>query len=307
MVDGSTPLTSRVIVNRCWQQHFGRGLCATPSDFGIATAEPTHPDLLDWLAADLIRHGWQLKSLHRQIVSSATYRQSSRRTENDPDWERRLTLDPENRWWSRASRRRLDGESLRDALLKVSGTLNDSQQGPGVRPPLPDELVRALLKDQWIADANPGEHTRRSIYVFARRNLRYPLFEVFDRPAANASCAARGRSTTAPQALVLLNGDLSIRSAQLLAGRACSIAPDADERVRSLYRLAFTREPTREETSQIAEFIARQAKTFRSESRSPMELLQPIPVSMSPDPFEDAAWVDASLALLTSNEFLYCD
>ncbi|OYW21101.1 MAG: hypothetical protein B7Z55_06180, partial [Planctomycetales bacterium 12-60-4] len=204
LIHEAIPLTARVIVNRIWQQHFGRGLCATPSDFGLINDEPSDPELLDWLANDLIEHDWSLKHLHRRIVLSATYRQASRRvTSSDRDWELRLAVDPDNRWLSRSPRRRLEGESLRDALLTVAGTLNRSQGGRGVQAPLPEELVQTLLKGQWTTSPDIGDHTRRSIYLFARRNLRFPILEAFDRPDANASCAVRGRSTTAPQALVL--------------------------------------------------------------------------------------------------------
>lgn len=307
LVNGSTPLTQRVIANRCWQQHFGRGISHQPSDFGIANAEPTHPELLEWLAVDLTEHDWSLKHLHRRMVVSATYRQSSRRSGDDQDWDRRLKVDPENHWLSRSPRRRLDGESLRDALLAVAGVLNQTQGGPGVRPPLPEELVRTLLKDQWIASPNIGDHTRRSIYLFARRNLRYPLLESFDRPDANASCAVRVRSTTAPQALVLLNGDVSLLAARSLAGRVYSASPESEQRIRTLFRLTLTRDPSGEEWRRLADFVARQSDVLRSVSRPPAELLQPVPDDLRIDPYEGAAWVDACLALLNSNEFLYCD
>ncbi len=273
------PLTARVIANRLWQQHFGRGLCATSSDFGLINAEPTHQELLDWLANDLIEHGWSLKHLHRRILLSATYQQASRSTTNDDDWQRRLQNDPDNRWCSRSPRRRLDGESIRDALLEVAGMLNRDQCGPGVQAPLPEELVSTLLKGQWVTSPNIGDHTRRSIYLFARRNLRFPLLEAFDRPDANASCAVRGRSTTAPQALVLLNGDLAVDAARLLTERVRATSPDDAERIRTAYRLTLSRDPTDEELREFLTFVAD----------------------------GDGRWLDACLALLNCNEFLYCD
>ena len=187
------PLTTRVLVNRIWQGHFGLGLVGTPSDFGVMGGTPTHPELLDWLATELPRLGWSRKRLHRLIVTSATYRQAS------------------------FPRRRLDGEAIRDALLTASGQLNRQAGGPGFRPPLPNEVVRTLLKDQWPVTANSAEHRRRSVYLFARRNLRYPLFEAFDKPDANASCPRRNVSTIAPQSLLLLNGDDSLAAATELA------------------------------------------------------------------------------------------
>ena len=188
------PLTARVMANRLWQHHFGRGILETPSDVGLINAGPTHPKLLDWLATELRDRGWRLKRMHRAIVGSATYQQA-------------------------ATARRLDGEAIRDAMLSAAGLLTSDRGGPGVMPPLPPELVGTLLKDQWKASPREADHYRRSIYVFARRNLRYPIFEAFDRPDANASCSVRNRSTTAPQSLVLLNSEFSLMAARHLAGR----------------------------------------------------------------------------------------
>lgn len=281
LLNDARPLTARVIANRVWQQHFGRGLCATSSDFGLINAEPTHPELLDWLASDLIEHGWSLKHLHRRILLSATYQQASRSTANDDDWRGRLQNDPDHRWCSRSPRRRLDGESIRDALLEVADVLNRAQGGPGVQAPLPEELVSTLLKGQWATSSNIGDHTRRSIYLFARRNLRFPLLEAFDRPDANVSCAVRGRSTTAPQALVLLNGDLAVDAAQRLAERVQTASPDDAARVRTAYRLTLSRDPTDEERGRFEAFVA--------------------------DDEHGTQWANACLALVNSNEFLYCD
>lgn len=295
LIDGSAPLTARVIVNRLWQWHFQRGLCATSSDFGVINAGPTHPELLDWLACELIDQNWSLKSLQRQIVLSATYRQTSYRTEEATDWERRLAVDPDGRWLSRQQLRRLSGEEIRDAALLVTGNLNEIPGGPGVRPPLPSELVQTLLKGQWVISENPADYTRRSVYLFARRNLRYPLFDVFDRPDANASCAVRGRSTTAPQALTLINGELWQQLATTLAERVLSGSSHPEQRVCDLYRRTYGRNPTSSETRMLLEFIAQhQSFIGRTEGDSASDA-------------ERLAWADACLAILNSSEFLYVD
>jgi hypothetical protein len=212
-------LTARVMVNRLWQAHFGRGLFEQPSDVGVTAGEPTNRAVLDWLAGEFQRRRWSLKAIQRTMVLSATYRQASRRPQSDDGWGQRLALDPDNHRYSRFPRQRLDAERIRDSLLSVAGMFHAEGGGPGVMPPLPEEMVRTLLKGQWTASVNPADHARRSIYVFARRNLRYPLLEVFDRPDAGASCARRDVSTTAPQALQMLNSDFTLECSAKLRER----------------------------------------------------------------------------------------
>uniref|UniRef100_A0A7C4LIX9 DUF1553 domain-containing protein n=1 Tax=Schlesneria paludicola TaxID=360056 RepID=A0A7C4LIX9_9PLAN len=257
LTDPHHPLVPRVLVNRIWQFHFGHGLVRTPSDFGFNGGEPTHPELLDWLAAELPRRQWSLKALHRLIVTSAAYQRSARPAANvDEVWSQLVAADPENRLWGRREPLRLDGESLRDALLAVSGRLSDRQGGPGVRPPLPAELVSTLLKNQWTVSPNVEDHHRRSIYLFVRRNLRYPLFEAFDRPDTNHSCPQRSRSTVAPQALVLMNGELAADLAKALADRLQADHPAAPEvQIASAYRRCLGRFPTPSEKERAAVFV----------------------------------------------------
>ncbi len=307
LVHEGKALTARVIVNRLWQHHFSRGLAATSSDFGVINSDPTHTELLDWLTNDLIEHEWSLKHTHRRIVLSATYQQASRRASpNDAEWDQRLMHDPDNRFLSRSPRRRLEGEAIRDALLHVTGQLHREAGGPGIRPPLPEELIGTLLKGQWTTSPNPGDHTRRSIYLFARRNLRYPLLEAFDRPEANASCAVRGRSTTAPQSLLLLNSDLAVDAARRLAGRVLSEHADNAPRVDSVFRLTWGRDPSEQEHAALTSFLSAQAVSSTEETTR-SDALQPLPfTNQVAAPFA-AAWVDACLALLNSNEFIYCD
>ena len=204
LTSAENPLTARVIVNRLWQHHFGRGLVATASDFGVMGEEPSHPALLDWLARELIAQGWSLKAMHRLIVTSAAYRQRSVAVPAV------AAADPDNLLFSRQNRRRLDGEAIRDALLAVSGSLNPAMYGPSIFPELPSELSKLSSKGAvWPVSPSLAQRTRRSLYVFVRRNLRYPLFEVFDRPDTNASCPRRPVTTIAPQALSLLNSALA--------------------------------------------------------------------------------------------------
>ena len=271
------PLTARVMVNRLWQHHFGRGLVATSSDFGYLGTEPTDPRLLDWLATELIARGWGLKAIHRLIVTSATYRQSSR-----PGPEA-LAADPENLRIGRQTRRRLDGEAIRDALLATSDQLNPEMGGPGVFPELPAELARLNAKGAttWPTSKRPEDHARRSLYVFVRRNLRYPFFEAFDRPDTNASCPQRPVTTIAPQALSLLNSQLAIGAARGLADRiAREAGPDPADRVDLAFRIALGRRPTAEECSRAVQFLA---------------------------DGPDSAPVSLCLALLNLNEFVYVD
>jgi hypothetical protein len=253
------PLTARVIVNRLWQHHFGLGLVPSSGDFGKTGAPPTHPELLDWLAAELPQHGWSLKHMHRLMVSSRTYRQASRGS--GAGWQAALERDPTNGLLSRMSRRRLDGESIRDAFLAISGQLNLEGAGPSVRPPLPEEVTSTLLNNQWQVTPDAAAHRRRSIYIFARRNLRYPMFDNFDRPESNISCSRRNQSTTAPQSLMLLNSKFSLETADALAARISArgeAAGASDEQsIERAYALIFSRLPNAPELALGLDFLSK--------------------------------------------------
>ena len=294
------PLTARVIANRVWQYHFGKGLSQTSSDFGIVGDSPTHPELLDWLATELVAQNWSLKQLHRLVVTSATYRQSGTADNN--------AADSSKLWLSRFPRRRLSGEVIRDAMFAASGTLENATHGPGVMPPLPDELRATLLKNQWTTSERESDHYRRSIYLFARRNLRYPIFDAFDRPDANASCAQRGRSTTAPQSLLLLNSTFSLDAAQRLAGRVLAVRDEVTEQaVEDAFRRVVIRRPLDEEQKLLMEFVTQQTAQLREESRPRDELALPLNCPSTVDPYTAAAFTDMCLALFNSNEFIYVD
>ena len=256
----ANPLTARVIVNRVWQHHFGTGLVASPSDFGVMGYEPSHPELLDWLSTWLTKNGWKLKPLHRLIVLSSTYRQRSRLSENatiteKDNWKTALKADTDASLLSRFPRWRLEGEAIRDAMLMASGQINLKTGGPGVRPPLPKELVSTLLKNQWNVTKDASDHTRRSIYVFARRNLRYPIFEVFDRPSANASCSERGHSTTAPQSLHLLNSEFSLSTSRAMAESISKAHESRKDQISAAFTRTLGRLPNTDELAEVDRFL----------------------------------------------------
>lgn len=290
LVSENNPLTARVIVNRVWQHHFGRGIVDSPSEFGIMGAEPSHYELLDVLASFLIDNEWSLKQLHRLIVTSATYRQRSSVSKDTPEsqriaWEAALEVDPEATLLSRYPRWRLEGEAIRDAMLVAADRLNLKTGGPGVRPPLPSELTGTLLKNQWNVTKDESEHTRRSIYVFARRNLRYPIFEVFDRPSANVSCSDRGNSTTAPQSLHLLNSRFSLETAAHLSSFIANSHSDQPSRISTAFRRTLGRLPSAAEAADVEEFMNRQAEASSDED----------------------ALTHLCLSLFNSNEFVFID
>jgi hypothetical protein len=302
LTDPGNPLTGRVIVNRIWQNHFGRGIVATPSDFGVRGEPPSHPELLDWLAAELAVQGWRLKPLHRLMVTSAAYRQSTR-----PD-PKLAADDPENTLFGRMNRRRLDAEGVRDAMMTVCGELNPKMGGPGVIAPLEKEVkdlifTEAEVVDLWPEDRDPTEHARRALYLFRKRNVRYPLFDAFDAPDTQSACPRRATSTHALQALTLLNSDLAVGRARVLARRIMREGgADVNDRIRRAYQVVLAREPKPGETARAQAFLKAQAESVRHDPIQPGE---PAGELRSGEQADFAAWVDFSLALLNSNEFLY--
>jgi hypothetical protein len=256
ILDPEHPLTARVVVNRIWQYHFGRGIVATPNDFGRMGARPSHPELLDYLANSFVAGGWHWKPLHREILLSSTYQQASQ----SPAEAAALEKDPDNKLVWKSSRRRLDAEEIRDAMLSVAGVLNPKQGGPSVIVPVDQDLVNLLYKpSQWAVTPDPAEHNRRTVYLFAKRNLRLPFMEVFDAPDSNVSCPRRESSTHPPQALELLNGDLSNRLAEAFAQRLQREGgASTTKRIELAYRLAVGRRPTIKERQLATRFLATQ-------------------------------------------------
>ncbi|QDU22038.1 DUF1549 and DUF1553 domain-containing protein [Urbifossiella limnaea] len=245
IADAKNPLTARVIVNRVWQHHFGVGIVPSSSDFGVGGDRPSHPELLDWLASEFVTsHGWSLKKLHRQIVTSAVYRQSARGAAND--------ADPDNALLWQYPRRRLDGEALRDAVLMTAGVLNTKAGGPSVYPELPAEVKTG----GWKVSADPAERNRRSVYVGVKRNLRYPFFSLFDSPERVEACSRRFVTTTAPQALTLLNDAMILGHAKTFATRVTrDVGNDGDKVVTRAVELALGRPPSSEEKAALVAFL----------------------------------------------------
>jgi hypothetical protein len=256
----NNPLAARVMANRVWQWHFGTGIVDTANDFGVNGGRPSHPELLDWLAAELANpdrkvggegevggdpKGWSIKHLHRLIVLSSTYRQASRH----PDAAPGLKGDPSDRLLWRFPRRRLTAEEVRDSMLLISGRLNLKTGGPSVVVPVDNDLVKLLYApSQWTITPDRTEHDRRSVYLLAKRNLRLPFMEAFDQPDAALSCSRRESSTHALQALELLNGTLANDLAGSFASRLQKEAGgDSAAQVELAYRLAAGRPPTAKE------------------------------------------------------------
>lgn len=250
------PLTSRVIVNRLWQEYFGRGIVATASDFGVQGARPTHPELLNYLAKELVAKGWSLKAIHRMIATSATYCQSSAPDLN-PSMAAANKIDPANNLLWHIRVRRLDAEAIRDRALAASGLLNPRMFGDSACPELPAAIL--VSSRAWFPDEKVEDRNRRSIYVFNRRNLMYPLFAAFDGPNRSLSCPTRSTTTTAPQALLMLNGEFSMQQARTLAERLSAQTSDDREIIRRAYDRVLSRAATDEDVSRAEFFIRQQA------------------------------------------------
>jgi hypothetical protein len=319
------PLTARAMVNRIWQHHFGRGIVATPNDFGFRGEPPSHPELLDWLACEFVSHGWSVKKMHRLIVLSRTYRQAGRKKEDrTPKTKspvlfcpsrttnrKAMRLDPDNRLLWHMPRQRLRGEALRDAALAVTGTLYGPMGGPAVRVPLEKEVYELIFTEGepdglWHVTTDARMHNRRSIYLFNKRNVRLPLFEAFDKPDTLTSCPVRPGSTFAPQALILMNGPFMQEQSQRFAARLlreCDCQTNA--LIERAYWLALSRPPRSQERALARHFLASQADFLRDRLRSRQPVRWPVPLPGDIEPAAAAALVDFCLALLNCNEFVY--
>jgi len=272
------PLTARVMVNRIWQYHFGRGLVDTPSDFGTR-ATASHRELLDWLATEFVSRKWSVKEMHRLILNSDAYQRASKPSPKAQE------SDPENVYLSYFKRRRLDSEELRDSMLAAAGKLNSKMGGRAVVPPLAAEELYGMSQsanNAWIVTEDKSEHNRRSIYMISRRNFRMPLLEVFDRPEGVLSCSRRESSTTAPQSLSLLNGQFTLQLATALSKKL----EDSPDPVAVAWRALFGRDPETFEAERTLAFLDKQTKTLGT---------------------RQAALVELSRALFNANEFLYVE
>ncbi len=254
LTNGQHPLTARVIVNRLWHHHFGRGIVGTPNDFGVQGDPPTHAELLDWLAVELVSHNWSLKHIHRLMVTSATYRQDSSVDPDKPLHARALKTDGDNRLLWHARRRRLDGESIRDAILAVSGELNLRLFGSSAQPPLPEGISKRYA---WQADKSSADRNRRSIFVLAKRNMRFPMFDAFDLPDLHNSCGQRTTTTTPQQALLMLNSEQSLEPAARWAARLLQHhGTDSESLIIDAWLSGLARRPDESELSDALRFLA---------------------------------------------------
>lgn len=245
------PLTSRVMVNRLWQHHFGEGIVRTPSNFGKMGEAPSHPELLDWLALEFIERGWSIKQMHRLMMTSQAYQMAS------DDVAANVAIDPENRLFWRMPRLRLEAEIIRDAMLAVAGNLDRSLGGPAIYPYIDPKLFQSSTKRTWPGKPDDDPTTwRRSLYVYSKRSIRYPLFETFDQPNLVNSCERRNRSTIAPQALLLMNNNFVILEAQKFAERLRTEAgADVTKQVERAYQLALARAPSDFERAKTVTFV----------------------------------------------------
>jgi mono/diheme cytochrome c family protein len=293
IVSPQNPLTARVEANRIWQALFGQGLVRTPDDFGTQGDRPTHPLLLDWLASELRDNGWSRKQLIRQIVTSATYCQSSL---NRPEYAER---DPENRLLWRQNRFRIAAECLRDQYLAASGLLNDQIGGPSFDPPLPEGLAKLAFRVAWKPDAH-HEQLRRGMYIATRRNLAVPLLTSFDRPDANVTCTQRERSNTPMQSLAQLNDPLFVSAAANLALIETTRTSGFDTRLQGMFERCLSRAPTTSE-SEIFRHLHR--RLLAAYSDSPESIIAPPGVEQREYTIDDAAWTVLARTIMNLDEF----
>jgi hypothetical protein len=299
IVDPANPLTARVTVNWVWQRYFGRGLVATLEDFGTQGNRPSHPELLDWLATELIRQEWSLKALHKLIVTSATYRQSSKAR---PEL---VARDPLNVLMARQNRLRLEAEIVRDVALASSGLLNPTIGGPSVRPPQPagiSELTYAGSA-RWVESTGPDRY-RRGLYTWFQRTSPYPMLMTFDAPDSNVCCVRRERSDTPLQALTLLNDTVFVECAQALARRALKERSGGPpEQIRYAFQLCLGRKPTASELAVLGHLFKELQLACKAKPDAAAKLVgKPLPASV--DVAEAAAWVALARTILNLDEFV---
>jgi hypothetical protein len=295
LVDAENPLTARVTVNRFWEQFFGRGLVETAEDFGIQGERPSHPELLDWLATEFVRLGWSQKALHRTIVLSAAYRQSSRVT------PLLLEKDPYNRLLSRGPRFRMEAEMVRDSALAAGGLLCRRIGGPSVFPYQPDGVWKIPFnKDQWI-NSDGDDRYRRGLYTFWRRTSPYPSFMTFDAPSREVCSVKRVRTNTPLQALVLLNDPAFFDAARGMARRVMTEAgPEPSSRAVHAFRRCTARAPGEAELREIVALHALERERFRKDADAARRLVQ-VPSGES-DLSEWAAWTVVCNTILNLDE-----
>lgn len=302
LTSGKHPLVARVLVNRFWMHHFGKGIVATPSDFGVLGERPSHPQLLDWLATEFTRSGWSLKRLHKLVMTSTVYRQSLRAIGTDG-------IDPDNRLLGGMSLRRLEAETLRDSVLAVSGNLNPKRFGPSI-PVMPDRVGQIVIGIENENAGRPGdvidmkgEQFRRSVYVQVRRSRPLGMLDTFDAPQMSPNCECRPSSTVAPQSLLLMNSEFVLKQSNVLAMRVMKESgEDRRAQVIRAWELALCQSPGEQQIDQALEFIQQQAENF-AESAEAKKLAKADKINTN----QFLAFSSFCQTLFSSNRFLYID
>jgi hypothetical protein len=304
LVNAENPLTPRVAMNRVWLRYFGRGLVDTDEDFGTQGTYPSHPELLDWLAREWIRNNWSLKAMHRLIVNSATYRQSS---QSRPEL---VTNDPLNRWLARQSRIRVEGEIARDLALTASGLLTREIGGPSVRPPQPEGVYAFTQnKKTWTA-ATGADRYRRGMYTVFFRSAPYPLLTTFDAPDFQLTCTRRSRSNTPLQALTIANDEAFVEIARGLAERVLREVPEeksgaiGDAQLRRTWELCLQRVPNDKELSILRAYATRQQTELAKDPAAAKQLLSPALAKSTASPESTAALVSVARTILNLDQFI---
>ena len=307
LTSGEHPLFARVMVNRIWKHYMGRGIVETAGDFGFLGTRPTHPQLLDWLATELVRQNWSLKQLHRLLVKSTVYRQASIR---NPELDK---IDRENRFYGHRSIRRLDAEALRDTLLSVSGVLNEQSYGKPV-PVMADRTGQWVIGMENLNAGRPGpvlpmhgQEFRRSIYIQVRRSRPLAVLDTFDLPRMDPNCTGRASSTVAPQALMLMNSDYVITQSTYFAERLQREFPnDLTAQVAQAWKLAFSRAAPQDEIDAAVQFVQAQQAQFEQQDGQQKKDKNADPAKEKAA-HELAALTSLCQALLSSNQFLYVE
>ncbi|MGH9628846.1 MAG: DUF1553 domain-containing protein, partial [Bryobacteraceae bacterium] len=273
MASPENPLTARVMVNRIWQHHFSEGIVRSVDNFGRMGELPTHPELLDFLAARFIESGWSVKAMHRMMLLSSTYRMSSEVLAKAAE------VDPENKLLHHMPVRRLEAEAIRDGILAVAGTLDKTLFGPSVPP-----HISSYQDGRGKPESGPLDGDgRRSIYIQLRRNFLPPMFLAFDYPLPTTTIGSRGVSTVPSQALLLMNNEFVAQQAEKWAGHAMAVEPQPARRIERMYETAFARPPLPAETEKILEFVRVQSQSTGVEG----------------------AWADVAHVMFNSPEFIY--
>jgi hypothetical protein len=280
LTSSENPIVARVLVNRIWQRHFGAGLVPTVENLGLSGARPSHPELLDYLATELVKSGWSMKAIHRLIVNSATYRQSSTLRKDA------YSIDPDNRLLWRYRLQRLDAESIRDAMLSVSGELDPEFGGPYIP-------TKADAEGQVTVDEGNPRSKRRSLYLQQRRTQPLAVLDVFDGAQMNPNCTRRNPSTVSLQSLSLLNSEFMRARSRAFAKRLLTEEKlEVENRLARAFQLAWTRSPRSNELADARDFLQAQIATYGDKSESEARA---------------RAWTDFCQMLMASNAFLYVE